>query len=277
MTCPDTSSRVRGAGHLVVRDVHGTEEMAACQQLYADVMGLRIEDGSINPRLLIALQHNGGYVLGSFLDGQAVGFAYSFLGCDRSRGGTQSLYQYSQLAVVARSVQGHGIGRLLKLAQRERCLVDGINRIRWAFDPLRTRNGHFNLDVLRAEVVDFAPSMYGGAGFGAYAGDVTDRFIVDWSLQPRESVGEPKPVPPGRWRGGMTVVDGDDLLVAVPARWEQLRVELGSMGAATARDELRRAFTRALDTGRVGVSCLAVDDETAVYRFSRPSARTGTQ
>lgn len=57
--------------------------MAACIGLYAEVMGLRPSDGGLNPRLLTALQSNGGIVVAAYEgDGdptRPVGFAYSFL------------------------------------------------------------------------------------------------------------------------------------------------------------------------------------------------------
>jgi predicted GNAT superfamily acetyltransferase len=246
--------------------------MHACEQLYADVMGLRAEDGSINPRLLIALQHNGGYVIGSFLDRRVIGFAYSFLGSDRSREVGGDLYQYSQLAVVAQAMQGKGIGRLLKLKQRERCLADGIGHMKWAYDPLLTRNGHFNLDVLGARVVAFVPAMYGGSGFGTYTGDATDRFIVEWVLKSETSRPVDGSPPPGHWSPGMCFQDGDDLLIAVPGQWDRLRDEVGFTAAADIRLELQRAFTHALDTGRVGVSCQASDQGMALYRFAFPAS-----
>ena len=267
MTSGSAFSQVTRAAAIVVRDVQGPEEMHACEQLYADVMGLRAEDGSINPRLLIALQRNGGYAIGAFLDGKAVGFAYSFLGYDRLGGGIRDLYQYSQLAVVAQGMQGEGIGKRLKLAQRDRCLADGVNRMKWAYDPMRTGNGHFNLNVLGAHVVSFAPAMYGGAGFGAYTGDATDRFIVDWLLD-ADPPAVSSEAPSRTWRVGMAVEDHDDLLIAVPARWDRFRAEAGTGSAANLRGELRGAFTQVLDTGRVGVSCQAVDQDTAVYRFA---------
>jgi predicted GNAT superfamily acetyltransferase len=257
---------------LTVRDVRGQAEMTTCVALYRGVMGLRPTDDGINARLLTAMQHNGGYVVGAFVGQDLVGFAYSFLGCDRSAGGIAAPYQYSALAVVAGSMQGRGIGRQLKYAQRERCLADGIGRMRWAFDPLKTRNAHFNLDVLGGEVVALVPAMYGARGFGVDSEDESDRFIVDWPLA--------RPAPPQRdldasshrWESGRRVVDGDDLLIAVPARWDRQRREIGGSAATELRRELRDAFSSALESGRRGVSCQRVDADVAVYRFEPRAA-----
>lgn len=258
------------AAEVVVRDVRGATEMAACERLYGEVMGLRPGDGSINPRLLTALQANSGYVLGAFTGETVVGFAYSFLACDRMPEGTvREFYQYSQLTVVARARQGQGVGRQLKNAQRDRCLADGITRMRWAFDPVKTRNAHFNLDVLGARIVDLVPSMYGSDGFGADFDEETDRCIAEWNLE-RDASGtrsarifrHPLLV------AGAGLRDGGDLLIAMPVCWSRYRGEFGRSGAVELRSRLREQFRTAIDEGLVGVSCTRIDDNVAVYRFT---------
>ncbi|MDX2730600.1 MULTISPECIES: hypothetical protein [unclassified Streptomyces] len=249
---------------LVVRDVEGPAAMAACIGLYAEVMGLRPSDGGLNPRLLTAIQSNGGIVVAAYEgDGdpaRPVGFAYSFL----AREGGGELFQFSQLAVVARHLQGQGVGRLLKHAQRERALAMGLTRIRWSYDPLKTRNAHFNLDVLGGRVRVLKPSMYGGEGFGDDAGEPTDRFLLDWDLT-RPAMVQPG-LPERAWRPGERLAHGDDLLIAVPARWDLHRTVIGAAAAAALRTSLRETFIEALTT-HVGVSCLRVTDDLAVYRF----------
>jgi predicted GNAT superfamily acetyltransferase len=257
-----------------VRDLDGAAEMTACESLYASVLELRPNDGSINPRLLIALQANSGIVLGAFVDQVLVGFAYSFLARERAGRHEGSvvgdrLYQYSQLVVVATEHQGTGIGRALKAAQRQRCLADGITLLRWAFDPLKTRNAYFNLDVLGGRLVALVPSMYGTHGFGADAGDDTDRFIVDWDLteapdsRPCVEPGAEVAAAPGRTFG-----DGDDLLITVPADWPRYRAAFGPGVAAALRRDLRTSFARVLDSGRIGVSCRRVSEDVFAYRFA---------
>jgi predicted GNAT superfamily acetyltransferase len=262
---------------VTVRDVRGQAEMSACCALYRSVMALGPGDGSINPRLLTGIQHNGGHVVGAFLGPRLVGFAYSFLGRDPAR--PTALYQYSALAVVAEGMQDRGIGRRLKLAQRERCLADGIERMRWAFDPFKTRNAHVNLDVLGGEVIAFNPAMYGARGFGADREDESDRFVVEWPLArtgPAPTWPAPAPAPPPatapapasrEWREGDVVADGDHVLIAVPAQWDRRRAELGGTAAAALRRDVRASFAEALAAGRVGVSCVRVGPDLAVYRF----------
>jgi predicted GNAT superfamily acetyltransferase len=182
-------------------------------------------------------------------------------------------------------MRDRGVGRRLKLAQRERCLADGIERMRWTFDPFKTRNAHVNLDVLGGEVIAFAPAMYGARGFGVDREDESDRFTVEWPLARTDRAVErlpgaaptssaasadrgPAPAPVTRdWREGDVVADRDDVLIAVPAQWERRRAQLGTAGAAALRREVSASFAEALASGRVGVSCVRVGADLAVYRF----------
>ena len=150
---------------------------AEASALYREVFGYLDPEYGLNPRLLGALASNGGSVVG-ILDktDRLVAFAYGFCGTDR-----RGFYHYSQSAVVAADQQGHGIGRMLKHAQRDVALSHGLSRMRWTYDPAQIRNAHFNLDVLGARGRWFAPDLYGPG---------TDRVIVEWDLT-REH-----PVPP---------------------------------------------------------------------------------
>ncbi|MET8099824.1 hypothetical protein ABZV29_25675 [Streptomyces sp. NPDC005236] len=252
----------------------GPVEMADCVALYERVMGLRPDDGSLNPRLLTALQHNSGLVIGAYLGDELVGFTYSFLALEHGADGHgPRLYQYSQLAVVADERQGLGIGRLLKLGQRDRCLAQGTTLIRWAYDPLQTRNAHFNLDVLGAVVDAFKPALYGTSGFGAATGEPTDRFIVSWDLNGPARPAAPAPgPPPGGHHPGEVYDDGDDRIVVLPDDWHRLRAETGPDHAARLRGRLSHTFARLL-TDRTAVSCVRLPDGLAAYRFvPRPAA-----
>jgi predicted GNAT superfamily acetyltransferase len=254
---------------LIVRDVE-RDEMHDCLALYIAVMGLRPEDGGINVRLLTALRANGGLVVGAFADDLLVGFAYSFLGRDASA----SEYQYSQLAVVDAAWQGKGVGRRLKQGQRERCLAGGLTRMRWAFDPLKIRNGHFNLSVLGAELIAFVPNMYGDLGFGVDAGTHhTDRCIVEWDLQKAHERG---PIGlrdlPSALDVGSPLHRADDVLLPVPVDWDGYRTEHSERAASRLIAEYRTAFARLLTDGWVGVRCESGGDGVAVYQFQRPEA-----
>ena len=54
-----------------------------------------------------------------------------------------------------------GIGRRLKLRQREEALARGIELIEWTFDPLELKNAFFNIERLGAIVRRYTENQYG--------------------------------------------------------------------------------------------------------------------
>jgi predicted GNAT superfamily acetyltransferase len=265
-------ARCESSDGVVVRSVT-TDEMSACQALYVKVMHLQPGDGGINGRLLSAIQANGGLVLGAFADDELIGFTYSFIGRDPGSSAGE-VYQYSQLAVVAPEWQGHGVGRRLKYAQRDACLDLGIARMRWAFDPMKTRNGHFNLSVLGARVIRFVPAMYGERGFGEdSAHSTTDRFVVQWDLDQRSTAREfTLSEPVARTAGfAATLRRENDVLVTVPSDWASLRAEYEWPQAERLMREFRTVFADILSTGRIGVRCDIVTEGIAAYQFVTPT------
>lgn len=154
------------------------EQYAEAAALYRAVFGYQQPDHGLNPRLLAALAANGGSVVG-VLDAadRLVAFAYGFQGSSES-----ALYHYSQSAVVAADLQGRGLGRMLKYAQRDVALAHGMTRMRWTYDPFQVRNAHFNLNVLGARARWYAPDLYGPG---------TDRLVVEWNLTSEPEPGKP--------------------------------------------------------------------------------------
>jgi predicted GNAT superfamily acetyltransferase len=206
-------------------------------------------------------------VLGTFQGDTLVGFAYGFL----SRDSDGRLYHYSQAAVVDTSWQGRGVGRSLKRAQRAVVLEQGVTRMRWAFDPLRTGNAHFNLDVLGAVGRWFERDLYGVEPGGRDAGRRSDRLIVEWDLTQDEPVGpagDEQHPGPSRW--GELVRTPDAATLALPSSRSDLTVT-GPAEFARLQDQVAAAFETMLSDGYCASSCKAVDDRTAVYRFRRQS------
>jgi predicted GNAT superfamily acetyltransferase len=81
---------------------------------------------------------------------------------------------------VLDSYQNRGVGRLLKLAQRQDALDRGINLIEWTFDPLQLKNAHFNIEKLGAIVRHYIPNLYGRTSSPLHAGLPTDRLVAEW-------------------------------------------------------------------------------------------------
>lgn len=245
---------------LTVRSLSAPAEMRAGVAVYRAAFALSATDPAVSPRLLAALQHNAGSVLGAFAGDELIGFTYGFLGSDAG-----VVYHYSQVAAVHPDWQGQGVGRALKFSQRDYVLSTGVTRMRWAFDPVRTRNAHLNLDVLGAEARWFASDLYGVENIGRDSGMSTDRLIVDWDLRDPRPPEVPVPDLVG-W--GEVAADGDDVLLGAPLDWDGLAA--GDPPAARRlRPRLAEHMTKLLADGHAAVSCQTRTADTAVYRFRR--------
>ena len=77
--------------------------------------------------------------------GKLVAFALSLPG---SRGGHS--YLHSQMLAVRSEYRNAGLGRQIKLFQREDALARGFELIEWTFDPLEIKNAYLNIERLGA-------------------------------------------------------------------------------------------------------------------------------
>lgn len=138
------------------------------------------DDRDVVPlNILAATREVGAILLGAF-DGPAlVGFAYSFVGREN-----ELLVHHSHMLAVTPSHRNLNLGYRLKLAQRDRALEQGINRMTWTFDPLQSLNAHFNFAKLRVIADTYKVNFYGEttSGFLLQIGMGTDRLWVTWLL-----------------------------------------------------------------------------------------------
>lgn len=239
--------------------------MRATVEVYRTVFGLEPTDPAVGPRQLAAIQHNGGAVIGAFDGERLAGFVYGFLGRDSSSG---QVYLYSQTAAVLPEYQGTGVGRALKLGQRDYVVSTGVERMRWSYDPMRTPNAHFNLDVLGARGRWFVRNLYGLDDIGRDAGLPSDRMIVEWDLvgepnPPYTKAERPLPAPAAGLAAGSSLLDGDRLLVAVPR---------SPTRSAPVRASVSDGLDAALAQGWIACSCMVVDDTTACYVLLKETA-----
>jgi predicted GNAT superfamily acetyltransferase len=70
----------------------------------------------------------------------------------------------------------------LKFFQREEALGRGIRLVVWTFDPLETRNAHFNLNRLGAISRKYLGNFYGLTSSPLHRGLPTDRLWAEWRL-----------------------------------------------------------------------------------------------
>ena len=136
------------------------------------------EVDQVPPRILSVAKYIGGLILGAYDGDQMIGFSFALPGAKRDG----SAYWHSHMTGVLNGYQGRGIGRLIKLKQREEALAAGVERIEWFFDPLEIRNAHFNIEKLGVIVERFLPNQYGITSSPLHGGMPTDRLVADWQL-----------------------------------------------------------------------------------------------
>ena len=61
-------------------------------------------------------------------------------------------FLHSHMTAVLAEYQNRGVGRRLKLFQREEALKNGVPLVEWTFDPLELKNAHFNLNRLGVQL-----------------------------------------------------------------------------------------------------------------------------
>jgi predicted GNAT superfamily acetyltransferase len=87
------------------------------------------------------------------------------------------------MTAVLSEYRDRGVGRQLKLFQRQDALERRIGLVEWTFDPLEMRNAHFNLMRLGAVVRTYHPNFYGITTSPLHGGMPTDRLVAEWWLR----------------------------------------------------------------------------------------------
>jgi predicted GNAT superfamily acetyltransferase len=164
-----------------------------CVEVQLAVWGY--SDGDLIPRrVFIVARRIGGQVVGAYDRDVLVGFAMSLPGY---RDG--NAYLHSHMLAVLPAYRNAGLGRRLKLAQREDALARGIERMEWTFDPLEIKNAHLNIARLGAIARHYLPDFYGPSTSPLQGGLPTDRLVAEWWLaspRVRRILGETEPAQP---------------------------------------------------------------------------------
>ena len=164
------------SGEIVVRTCDALEEFQTCVDLQREIWGEH--DLEIEPTtMFVVASLTGGQVLGAF-DGEImVGYTLAVAGLHGNMP-----YLHSHQTGVRASYRDRGVGRMLKLFQRDEALRRGIRLIEWSFDPLEFKNAHFNLNRLGAICRRYVPNLYGITTSPLHRGIPTDRLIAEWFL-----------------------------------------------------------------------------------------------
>jgi predicted GNAT superfamily acetyltransferase len=260
---------------LVLRPLATPEDFHACVELQRATWGLHFSD-LVPASLLKVSQKVGGLAIGAFDSSEAMlGFLFGLSGVVAGRPA-----HWSHMLAVVPAARDRGLGVRLKRHQRDVLLKEGVEVVRWTFDPLEARNGHLNLDRLGAEVESYVEEMYAGEeGSDLAEGIGTDRFIVRWDLaseRAQEARAGRLPRNPERFAdapivapdlGEGTVHDAPRVRIEVPRAIQDLKaVDLHR--AVAFRASSRRAFQHYLALG-YRVDTLLAEGERRFYGLVR--------
>ena len=163
--------------HIRIAPVTKLTDFEQCVEIQLAVWGYSDSD-LIPKRVFIVAERIGGQVLGAY-DGKAlVGFAMAFPGY---RDGKP--YLHSHMLAVLPEYRNAGLGRRLKLAQRDDALARGFELMEWTFDPLEIKNAHLNIARLGVICRRYARDFYGASSSPLQGGLPTDRLVVEWWLR----------------------------------------------------------------------------------------------
>ena len=162
--------------NIVIRDIEATADMRVVESLEKEVW--ECDDRDIVPlTMLAAARESGGLLIGAYDGPSLVGFAFGFVGIEDGE-----TVHHSHMLAVRSSHRRHNLGYKLKLAQRERALEQGINRMTWTFDPLQSLNAHFNFGRLGVLADKYKVNFYGETTSSPLHQTGTDRLWVTWLL-----------------------------------------------------------------------------------------------
>ncbi len=165
-----------------VDDLTSLTQFQQVERLEADIWG----PVDLVPVPILAVTVKRGAVLVGAYDGDRLaGFVYSFpaLRRDGTTVETPHASHWSHTLGVHPDYRGAGLGRQLKLAQRERVLALGLDLIEWTYDPLQVLNASLNIVSLGAVVEEYETNVYGESASPLHGGLPTDRFICQWWIR----------------------------------------------------------------------------------------------
>lgn len=159
---------------ITIRRCSGVQEFLACVALQKEVW--KFTDAELVPDgIFIVADHVGGQVIGAFEGEALVGYVLAVPGVRAGQ-----CYLHSHMLAVRPSHRDKGIGRALKLAQREDALQRGFALIEWTFDALEIKNAWLNIAKLGAIVDEYHENYYGETSSVLHRGLPTDRLMAKW-------------------------------------------------------------------------------------------------
>jgi len=229
------ASKASSKPDIVVRPLVEIDEMRAAMDLQRRIWGYS-ESDIVPDQMFVVARESGGQVLAAFDGDSPIGFALAFAAFHDGKP-----YLHSHMVGVLPKFQNRGVGRLLKLAQRDNALARGINLIEWTFDPLQLKNAHFNLSKLGVIVRRYIPNLYGRTSSPLHAGLPTDRLVAEWWLTSPQALNALNGKPP--------IFSKNCTRISIPSEIRQICLEEPGRAEAIQLN-VRREFTGEIAAGR---------------------------
>jgi predicted GNAT superfamily acetyltransferase len=168
-------------GAVTIRKCEALREMQACFALQKEVW--KFSDAELIPvRIFVVASKIGGQVIGAFAGTEdkkeLIGFALAIPGMRNGHS-----YLHSQMLAVRQQYRNGGLGRRMKLYQREDALARGIELMEWTFDPLEIKNAYLNIEKLGAIARRYSVDQYGLTSSPLQGGLPSDRLVAEWWMK----------------------------------------------------------------------------------------------
>ncbi len=242
-----------------IRACTGIEEYQRCVELQREVWGFA--DVELVPKdIIAAIAMAGGQVFGAFNGKEMIGFLLGFPGYQDGRA-----HLHSHMLAVLPSYRDQGVGRQLKLKQREEALSRGFELAEWTFDPLELKNAYFNIERLGAVARKYVRNKYGRTTSHLHGGLPTDRLVAEWWLRSArvEAVVRGKPVEHA----------ASPERIGVPANIGELK-RTNPQAAEQAQSEIRAQFEKWFGQG-YAVTGFELDAKAGTYLLEPYVRRIG--
>jgi len=241
------------ADSISLRKCATLDEMRACFALQKEVWNFT--DAELVPvRVFVVACKIGGQVMGAFDGAEMVGFALAFPGMRNGHG-----YLHSQMLAVRQQYRNGGLGRRLKLFQREDAVARGFELMEWTFDPLEIKNAYLNIEKLGAITRRYSVNQYGITSSPLQGGLPSDRLVAEWWMKSDRVT---------RLLDGKELPEFDrNVAVEVPAQIYEWKAAAGSrVRALEVQERNREQLTKAFADG---LSVLGYErDKAGNGRFS---------
>lgn len=159
------------------RDLHSADDFRQVMDLEQQVWGFTDLNDMVTLPVFTITVKRGAILIGAFDEtDRMVGFVYSIVGMKPAR----QVLQWSHMLGVLPEYRNSGLGRALKLAQRDKALAQGYELIEWTYDPLQAMNAHLNFTKLGVVAEEYHRNVYGESTSVLHKGTPTDRLVAQW-------------------------------------------------------------------------------------------------